>query len=88
LNTGIRFWISEISDLRKVGLAVYRYLIQLTAFVEYHIPEIEKSGEKGIRTLGTLAGTLAFQASPFDHSGISPKNPRLKKYRVFSLQIQ
>ena len=29
------------------------------------------SGEGGIRTLGTRKGTLAFQASPFDHSGNS-----------------
>ncbi len=33
----------------------------------------EKSGQRGIRTLGTVSGTLAFQASPFDHSGICPK---------------
>ena len=29
-------------------------------------------GEEGIRTPGTIARTLAFQASPFDHSGTSP----------------
>jgi hypothetical protein len=29
-------------------------------------------GERGIRTLGTFARTHAFQASPFDRSGISP----------------
>lgn len=29
-------------------------------------------GEEEIRTLGTVTGTLAFQASPFDHSGTSP----------------
>ncbi len=29
-------------------------------------------GETGIRTLGTVARTHAFQACPFDHSGISP----------------
>ena len=29
-------------------------------------------GQGGIRTLGTIAGTLAFQASPFDHSGTCP----------------
>jgi hypothetical protein len=43
-------------------------------------------GEKGIRTLGTITGTLAFQASPFDHSGISPfLRYRLLKYRFFFL---
>src|SRR5690625_1920305 len=31
-------------------------------------------GEGGIRTLGTRKGTLAFQASPIDHSGTSPKH--------------
>ena len=29
-------------------------------------------GETGIRTLGTVSRTHAFQACPFDHSGISP----------------
>ena len=31
-------------------------------------------GERGIRTLGTIARALDFESSPFDHSGISPKN--------------
>jgi hypothetical protein len=30
------------------------------------------SGERGIRTLGTVASTPAFQAGSFDHSDISP----------------
>ena len=30
-------------------------------------------GETGIRTLETFSGLLAFQASPIDHSGISPR---------------
>ncbi len=30
-------------------------------------------GERGIRTLGTLARTRDFQSRPFGHSGISPK---------------
>jgi hypothetical protein len=29
-------------------------------------------GERGIRTLGTVASTPAFQAGSFDHSDISP----------------
>ncbi len=39
------------------------------------IPKIEqalKSGERGIRTLGTVTRTHDFESSPFDHSGISP----------------
>ena len=30
-------------------------------------------GERGIRTLGTLSRTHAFQACSFDHSDISPQ---------------
>ncbi len=33
---------------------------------------IPSSGERGIRTLGTVASTPAFQAGSFDHSDISP----------------
>ncbi len=29
-------------------------------------------GETGIRTLGTVARTVVFETTPFDHSGISP----------------
>ncbi len=35
-------------------------------------PKNRAGGEEEIRTLGTVTGTLAFQASPFDHSGTSP----------------
>jgi hypothetical protein len=31
------------------------------------------SGKEEIRTLGTIACTLAFQASPIDHSGTFPR---------------
>ena len=31
-------------------------------------------GQGGIRTLGNIAATHAFQASPFDHSGTCPKS--------------
>ena len=37
-------------------------------FFDYKI-----GGEGGIRTLGTLASTPAFQAGSFDHSDTSPK---------------
>ena len=30
-------------------------------------------GERGIRTLGTLARTTVFETAPFDHSGTSPQ---------------
>ena len=29
-------------------------------------------GERGIRTLGTLARSTVFETAPFDHSGTSP----------------
>ena len=30
-------------------------------------------GERGIRTLGTLARTTVFETAPFNHSGTSPR---------------
>ena len=42
-------------------------------------------GEEEIRTLGTVTGTLAFQASPFDHSGTSPFCMQTTNLQVFSL---
>ncbi len=32
-------------------------------------------GERGIRTLGTLARSTVFETAPFDHSGTSPQGP-------------
>ena len=40
-------------------------------------------GERGIRTLGTIARALDFESSPFDHSGISPKKERRKNAFIF-----
>lgn len=49
-----------------------RYIIAL-----YENPSLDylkkKYGERGIRTLGALSSTHAFQACTFDHSDISPK---------------
>ena len=38
-------------------------------------------GERGVRTLGTLSSTHAFQACTFDHSDISPKKPKPEQRR-------
>ncbi len=38
-------------------------------------PSVALGGEGGIRTHGTLTGTLAFEASTFNHSVTSPTNP-------------
>jgi hypothetical protein len=35
-----------------------------------------EGGERGIRTLGTVARTTVFETVPFDRSGISPKRPQ------------
>ena len=35
--------------------------------------EAKNGGERGIRTLGTLARTTVFETAPFNHSGTSPK---------------
>ncbi len=40
------------------------------------------NGESGIRTHGMISHTLALQASPFDHSGISPRYGILTKSLV------
>ncbi len=31
-------------------------------------------GERGIRTLGTLARSTVFETAPFNHSGTSPRH--------------
>ena len=36
-------------------------------------------GERGIRTLGGLAPTTVFETAPFNHSGTSPQDVRLRK---------
>ena len=43
--------------------------------ISNNIKELRKisGGERGIRTLGTLASTTVFETAPFDHSGISPQ---------------
>ena len=48
-------------------------------------PKNRAGGEEEIRTLGTVTGTLAFQASPFDHSGTSPFFIQTTNLQVFSL---
>ena len=35
---------------------------------------MENGGERGIRTLGTLARSTVFETAPFNHSGTSPQN--------------
>src|SRR5687768_872355 len=45
----------------------------------------ENGGEKGIRTLGTVSRTHAFQACSFNHSDISPF--RISDLRVARHQI-
>ena len=47
-------------------------------------------GERGIRTLGTLTRTHAFQACPFDRSGTSPVliPSKVHKSTLVSLIIQ
>src|SRR5690606_18118683 len=42
-------------------------------------------GEGGIRTHGTVARTLDFESSPFDHSGTSPSFPIEPGAQVYRL---
>ncbi len=39
---------------------------------EAHRRGIKTGGERGIRTLGTLARSTVFETAPIDHSGTSP----------------
>jgi hypothetical protein len=41
--------------------------------IENQTLEKENGGERGIRTLGTLARSTVFETAPFDHSGTSPR---------------
>jgi hypothetical protein len=40
-------------------------------------------GERGIRTLGTVAGTTVFKTVPFNHSGTSPQ----LQYKRYSIRV-
>jgi hypothetical protein len=42
--------------------------MQVGAFLK----TMQHGGERGIRTLGTLARTTVFETAPFNHSGTSP----------------
>ena len=50
---------------------------------KFFLPAIQ-SGERGIRTLGTLASTHAFQACSFSHSDISPVQSGTQKWQIIS----
>jgi hypothetical protein len=49
----------------------------LLFWMSWDAPELCLGGETGIRTLGTLSSTHAFQACAFSHSAISPLGYRL-----------
>ncbi len=68
--SALRWWANKVGkadiiarDNNAYGIGNRRY-----------IGEASKAcgGEGGIRTHGTLARTLDFESSPFDHSGTSP----------------
>ena len=41
--------------------------------IHWDVVKMINGGERGIRTPDTVTRILAFQASPFNHSGTSPK---------------
>jgi hypothetical protein len=43
-------------------------------FAEMAESAVGNGGERGIRTLGTLARSTVFETAPFDHSGTSPRH--------------
>ncbi len=57
----------------------------------FRCSRISLCGERGIRTLDTLASIQTFQACSFDHSDISPlwgkKMPEYKQGHVFIKRI-
>jgi hypothetical protein len=50
----------------------------------FRLKILSSGGEKGIRTLETIAGLLAFQASQFNHSCTSPRRRVSQKYKLNS----
>jgi hypothetical protein len=69
----------------KIESAIQRNNEKQKIRYEYYVIADFFCGEEEIRTLGTVTGTLAFQASPFDHSGTSPIffDDRLQSYGFF-----
>jgi hypothetical protein len=51
---------------------VLRCTLELTSRCKLLIPKERVGGERGIRTLGRVSPTHAFQACSFNHSDISP----------------
>jgi hypothetical protein len=58
----------------RVMESIYR-ILHAKPVLNQHV----KGGERGIRTLGTVARTTVFETVPFDRSGISPGNGENKR---------
>ena len=59
-----------------------RVTTKLTKVRCVKVPLRKYGGERGIRTLGTVARTTVFETAPFDHSGTSPR-----RFRALSGQV-
>lgn len=64
--TMMRIFTHNALKMKEKGYLIYE------AIEGFH-GEIPLSGERGIRTLGTVAHTTVFETVPFDRSGISPE---------------
>ena len=66
-----RTGFKSFSASRKIAVLPYDYL--------------SPGGERGIRTLGTVAGSLVFETSQFNHSCTSPR-PSVRRYLVLPIR--
>ena len=85
--TILKFYHGLQAPLRHIEVTTYRcFLPDLAGFMSLHCARLKDrgttlksikhllcyGGERGIRTLGTVSNTHAFQACSFNHSDISP----------------
>ncbi len=66
-------YTNDISNLS--GMTRHEATFHILGICEYDLPNTRSgvfSGERGIRTPGTVTRTPHFECGPIDHSGISP----------------
>ena len=66
----VNYWRSTVILLHSLSLRLYHVKNSLNGAIFYI--SIFSGGERGIRTLGTITRTHAFQACTFNHSVTSP----------------
>ena len=69
LPTALWFWISKMPLKLRKNTMPRRFAPRLFLTISQ---KVKLGGERGIRTLGTVAGSLVFETSQFNHSCTSP----------------